>query len=147
MTPTYVTLHTNVADPVERLRLTAASAKEGVELRRAAGHDAMTHVGHHTPRVPSAFLRALKDAVPAAADVVTANVRGPSKTRWIGDCEVVDWYSFAVIVPPMPVNLTVYSYAGAMNFGLLTEPGTFEDPYPFLEDIEAALAELVALAT
>jgi diacylglycerol O-acyltransferase len=145
VTPTYVTLHSDIADPVERLRRTAASAKEGVELRRAAGHDAMTHVGHHTPRVPSAFLRALKSVVPTAAHITTANVRGPASTRWLGDCEVVDWYSFAVIVPPMPVNLTVYSYAGSMKFGLLTEPGTFEDPYPFLDDIGSALAELEAL--
>jgi diacylglycerol O-acyltransferase len=147
VTPTYVLLHSNEADPAERLRRTAASAKEGVELRRASGHDAMTHVGHHTPRMPGAFLRALKDVVPTPAHIVTANVRGPSERRWLGDCEVVDWYSFAVIVPPMSANLTMYSYAGEMKFGLLTEPGTFEDPYPFLDSIESALAELVALAT
>jgi diacylglycerol O-acyltransferase len=147
VTPTYVVLHSNEADPVERLRRTAASAKEGVELRRQAGHDAMTHVGHHTPRMPSAFLRAVKGVVPTPAHIVTANVRGPATTRWLGDCEVIDWYSFAIIIPPMPVNLTVYSYAGEMKFGLLSEPTTFEDPYPFLDEIEAALAELVELAS
>jgi WS/DGAT/MGAT family acyltransferase len=145
VTPTYVLLHSNVADPTERLRLTAASAKEGVELRRAAGHDAITHVGHYTPRLPSAFLRTLKDIVPTPAHIVTANVRGPAKHRWLGDCEVVDWYSFAIITPPIPVNLTVYSYAGELKFGLLSEPDTFDDPYPFLDEVEMALAELVAL--
>jgi WS/DGAT/MGAT family acyltransferase len=147
VTPTYVTLHSNEPDPEARLRLTAASAKEGVELRREAGHDAITHVGHYTPRMPSALLRTLKNIVPTPAHIVTANVRGPARHRWLGDCEIVDWYSFAIIVPPVPVNLTVYSYAGEMKFGLLTEPDTFEDPYPFLDEIAGSLAELVALAT
>lgn len=145
VTPTYVTLHSDLDDPLERLRRTAASAREGVELRREAGHDPMTHIGHHTPRMPSAFLKALKNVVPTPAHLVTANVRGPAEHRWIGGCEVVDWYSFAIIVPPMPVNLTVYSYAGEMKFGLLTEPDTFPDPYPFLDDIRAGIDELVAL--
>ena len=146
VTPTYVRLYTGEPDPLLRLRKTATSALEGVELRKGAGHDPMTHVGHQMPRMPSQFLRRLKAVVPTPAHVVTANVRGPAANRWLGDCEVVDWYSFAIIVPPLPVNITVYSYSGEMKFGLLTEPDTFPEPYRFLDEIDTALGELVALA-
>ena len=145
VSPTYVLLHTEETDPEERLRRTAASAREGAELRRHAGPDAIAHVSNHLPRLPATIIRRLKGRLPAPAHLVTANVRGPGATRWLGECEVVDWYSFAVIVPPLPVNLTVYSYAGEMKFGLLSEPDTFPEPEHFMAAIEASLCELVEL--
>lgn len=144
VTPTYVALHTGETDPLERLRRTAGSAREGVELRRAVGPDVTARIGDLLPRVPSLFIRTAKDHIPPAAHLVTANVRGPAKTRWLGDCEVVDWYSFAVATPPLPLNVTVYSYAGEMNVGVLTVPEQFDDPHTLTDAMAASLAELVA---
>ena len=55
---------------------------------------------------------------------------GSPTTRWIGDVEVVDFISYAVLVQPIGLNVTVYSYDGRMSIGVLTAPEVIDDPQP-----------------
>ena len=85
------------------------------------------------PRVASLFRRTLADRSPWIVNhMTTANVPGPTGHRWLGDVEVVDWYSFALAVNPANVNVTVHSYSGRMNVGLVTTPEAMPDPHRFL---------------
>ena len=43
--------------------------------------------------------------------LVTANVPGARSQRWFGDVAVEDWFSFAVVIDPANVNLTVHMTA------------------------------------
>jgi hypothetical protein len=72
-------------------------------------------------------------------------VAGPSSRRWLGDIEVVDWYSFALALNPANVNVTVHSYDGRMNFGLVTTPEAMPDPHLFLDRVAAELKLLSAV--
>jgi hypothetical protein len=71
--------------------------------------------------------------------IQTANVPGPARTRWLGDVEVVEWFSFAMTVAPANINLTVYSYDGRLNMGLVATPEAMPDPRRFLERLRAEL--------
>ena len=73
------------------------------------------------------------------ANVVMANVPGSPTTRWIGDVEVVDFISYAVLVQPIGLNVTVYSYDGRMSIGVLTAPEVLDDPGRFLQHMGTAL--------
>lgn len=80
--------------------------------------------------------------------VVTANVAGPQDRRWLGDIEVVDWFSFAVAVAPAAVNLTVHSYDGRINVGIVADPVPLPAPHRFIERLEDELRGLAdAVAT
>jgi WS/DGAT/MGAT family acyltransferase len=144
VTPTNVALFSNVEDPLERLRLTARSCREGVELRRTTGLDMAGRWATYTCRLAPLFRHLFANRWPTIVNhVTTANVAGPSHTRWAGDVEIVDWISFAVVVAPANVNITTYSYAGRMSTGLVTVPEVFDDPRRFLDRMAVALDELV----
>lgn len=144
VTPTNVALFSNVADPLERLRLTARSCREGVELRRTTGLDMAGRWATYTCRLAPAFRHLFAERFPTIVNhVTTANVAGPPETRWAGDVEIVDWISFAIAVAPANVNITTYSYAGRMSTGLVTVPEVFPEPSRFLDRMAEALDELV----
>ena len=46
-------------------------------------------------------------------------------------------------VNPSNINITVYSYAGRMNIGLVTTPEALPDPHRFLERMTTEVAVLV----
>lgn len=140
---TFVNLHTDIADPVERLREVGRSTVEAVELRRAIGLGAQDELMDYVARMPSLIIAGLNRWL-TAGHLVTANVKGPAEPRWIGDVLVADWISWAIIVPPYSLNLTVHSYAGRMNVGLTAHPDVMPEPEGFLERMQAALDELTA---
>lgn len=144
ISPVTASLYSNLADPLERLEATARSCAASVELRRRAGVGMTERWATYTPRLGPTFRRLFADHLPrVVSHVVTANVAGPRTTRWIGDVEIVDWVSFAVAVNPSNINITVYSYAGRMNIGLVTTPEALPEPHRFLERMTAELDLLV----
>jgi diacylglycerol O-acyltransferase len=140
ITPTVVGLHTECADPLRRLELTARSCRQAVDLRHTTGLAMAGRWSEYTARASARLQRTVADRIPRIANhITTANIAGPRSTRWLGEVEVVDWCSFAVAVPPSYVNLTVYSYAGHMSLGLITTPEVFAEPGRFLERIAEEL--------
>ena len=135
MTPTTVRLFTEVEDPLERLRQTARSCREGVELRQAAGVDLARALGAATPAGSTgAFLHHGGRHLPRVnSHVVTANVRGPDHRRWSGGLEITDWISFAIVANPCNINITAHSYADHLSIGLLVGHGVLPEPRRFLE--------------
>ncbi len=141
-------VHSELDDPLECLRQTALSCRQGVELRKETGFDMAARWTEFTCRLGPAFQRVFAYRLPRIVNhVTTANVPGPPTTRWVGDVEVVDWISFAVTVPPSNFNITCYSYAGKMCLGLVTTPQVMEEPDRFLALMGEALDELVALTS
>lgn len=145
VTPTNVALFSNLADPLERLRHTARSCREGVELRRTTGLDMAARWADYVCRPGPVFQRILAYRLPWAVNhVTTANVPGPTSTRWLGEVEIVDYLSFAIAVAPSNLNITATSYAGSMNIGLVTIPEVLPRPSVFVDRMASSLAELVA---
>ena len=144
VTPTNARLFSNLADPLERLRETARSCGEAVELRRSTGVEMAGRWAEASCRLFPLFRRVFADSWPrVVSHVTTANVPGPPEPRWVGDAEVAEWWSFAVAIPPSNVNLTAYTYAGRLHVGLVTTPEAVPEPRRFLGRMEEALAELV----
>jgi len=143
VTPTFVRLRTDLADPRLRLDATARSCVVAVEARRAAGLDLSDRWSAFAPRAMNWFRRTAAATTSLTfGHVVTANVAGPRQRRWFGDIEVVDWISFAVAVSPASVNLTVHSYDGRMNIGLVAETAALPEPHRLLARLDTELAVL-----
>ena len=143
VTPTFVHLRSDLADPVERLEATARSCRAAVEARRAAGLDLTERVSAYVPRLLNRARRWLTHRTSMnPSHVVTANVPGPRTRRWLGDVEVVDWFSFAVAVSPASVNITVHSYDGRMNVGIVADPAALPDPALLSKRLAAELEQL-----
>lgn len=144
VTPTFVRLRSDLADPVERLEATARSCTAAVEARRAAGLDLTDRITAHLPRALNAFRRvAAERTTMNPGDIVTANVAGPARRRWFGDIEVVDWISHSVAMGPASVNVTVHSYDGRMNVSVVAVAAAMPDPSAFVARLEHELEGLV----
>src|SRR5207245_381686 len=99
------------------------SCEKAVELKRTSGLDMAGRFAAYGPRAITQIRRFAANRVNmVGTHIQTANVPGPSSTRWLGDVEVVDWFSFAMTVAPANVNLTAYSYDGRLNLGLVATP-------------------------
>jgi diacylglycerol O-acyltransferase / wax synthase len=141
--PATVFLHTQVADPLERLRATARSCLHAVDLRRRRGFELTDQVFTYVPRLMPALRAIFAPYAPKVVNnITTANVAGPQHLRWFGEVAVVDWISYAVAVAPADVNLTAYSYNGRLSIGLVATPEAMPDPARFLARLQPALDEL-----
>jgi WS/DGAT/MGAT family acyltransferase len=145
ITPTFVALHVNEADPLMRLLRTGASAREGVALRKASGLHMAGRWNQYVPRLAPAFIRIAKHRINSNAHVVTANVPGPTSERWIGPVRITDWYSYAIVLPPVDLNVTIHGYADHLRIGLLTAPEVTTHPHGLVAAMQAALDELTKL--
>lgn len=142
-----VYLRTEFADPGLRLQATARSCDQAVHLRRRMGFDLTERTTTYTARIAPKLRALLADRLPRVVNnITTANVAGPTKTRWIGDVELVEWISFAVAVAPADVNLTAYSYAGRLSVGIVATPESLPNPQRFAGFLEQALDELSTTA-
>jgi WS/DGAT/MGAT family acyltransferase len=140
ITPTNVPLASHLADPLERLEVTARWCREGVELKRTTGVEMAGRWAVYGPRVLGHLRALLADRKRNVVNhITTANVPGPATSRWIGDIEVVDWISYALAVSPANVNLTVHSYDGRLNIGLVSTPEALPDPHRFIERMREEL--------
>ena len=147
VTPTFVWLHSELGDARARLEATARSCRVAVDVRRAAGLDLTDAFSARAPRLLNAFRRtAAKHTTMNPTHIVTANVAGPRSRRWLGDIEVVDWFSFAIAMLPASVNVTVHSYDGRMNIGLVADPAAMPEPRAFIDRVTSEL-EVLAEAT
>ncbi len=146
ITPTCVLLHTDEPDPLRRLALTADSNRESIALRHVVGVGLAPRWHVQLARLGPVFLDVAKHRIPSTAHVVTANVRGPASERWIGPVRVADWFSFAIVVPSVNLNVTVHSYAGRLNVGVMTAPEVTKRPEDFVLLLTDSFDELASAA-
>lgn len=86
------------------------------------------------------FLR-LTDVLPPVGNTLVSNVPGPKKPLFLGDAEVETIVPISTLTPGNRLNITLYSYAGTLYFGLV---GTEElgDLQSLAGHIERAFVEL-----
>ncbi|WP_436796157.1 wax ester/triacylglycerol synthase domain-containing protein [Actinospongicola halichondriae] len=135
-----VPMHTKGDDVAERLARIARTNRDQIDLTRRQQDRRSVRITDLWARSFALGARMFAYRIPTmVANVVMANVPGSPTTRWIGDVEVVDFVSYAVLVQPIGVNVTVYSYDGRMNIGLLTAPEVIDDPHRLLRRMDEAL--------
>lgn len=112
----YARLHTEIADPVERLHAVRASTVAGKSVQEALPADALT---------PFTFLMTgpfilqvilgLSGHVPPAANLVISNVPGPRQTLYFNGARVDNIYGPSVLFHGQALNITMSSYTDRAN--------------------------------
>lgn len=135
-----VPMHTKGDDLADRLQRIAHTNHDQIELTRRQQNRRSVRITDLWARSFALGARVFAYRIPTmVANVVMANVPLSPTTRWAGDVEVVDFLSYAVLVQPIGINVTVYSYDGRMNIGLLTAPEVIDDPHRVILRMEDAL--------
>lgn len=137
----FVHLATQIADPAERLRSTAASSVQGKEAHAAVGGDVLAHFAALAlPITVVTSLRlysglGLPALHPPAVNLVVSNVAGPPFPLYLAGRRADRLYALGPIFDGAPLNVTAVSFDGTLGIGLVAAP----DQLPDLEALADAL--------
>jgi WS/DGAT/MGAT family acyltransferase len=64
----------------------------------------------------------LDKLLPGIADTLVSNVPGPAEPMYMAGAKMVDMVPISTLPPGSNMNITLYSYAGVLHFGLIATP-------------------------
>ncbi len=146
-------LHTDIADPVERLRGIHESMSIAKDTHHALPATLLQDIAEFPP--PAVAARAARLAARASArrlvdlpyNVVISNVPGPQFPLYGIGAQLVANYPVSTITDGVGLNITVQSYNGNLDVGLVGCRDLVPDIWDILDHVRAALDELNAIAS
>lgn len=143
-----VGLATQIADPVRRLhaiRDASAVAKAKVSGGRSLARMDFPTIGvpwllHGLARV---YGRApVASHVPTVVNLVVSNIPGPRQPIYLAGARVLHHWPLSIVGHGLGLNVTVESYAGALEFGITTALAAVARPRTFADGLTAAFEQL-----
>src|SRR5205085_4105617 len=131
-----IPLFTNEPDPVERLRLTHEALRAAKERHRALPAQLLQDATQFIP--PAVFARASRVTFSLAAtrtpvwNLVVSNVPGPQFPLYMAGAQLVANYPVSVITDGMGLNITVMSYNGHLDFGVVADREQMRDVWKLI---------------
>jgi WS/DGAT/MGAT family acyltransferase len=146
-----VTIPTDDDDAERRLSTANESLRTAKELHKALPVTVMQDANHVIP--PALLARAARVTTVVAArhpseapvNTVISNVPGSPVPQYLAGARMEALYPVSAIMDGVGLNLTVMSYDGDVNFGVVVDRELVEDPWPLAEALKRAQAELLAL--
>lgn len=139
-----VSLATDIADPVRRLR--AIRAATSAAKATSGRGKSLLPMDFPTIGLPwivhglaSLYGRSgLPDVAPPIANVVVSNVPGPPMPLYFAGARVAQYWPLSIVQHGLGVNITVESYAGTLGFGVTSARDAMRDPRQFARALVAA---------
>jgi WS/DGAT/MGAT family acyltransferase len=141
-------LHTEIEDAARRLQTTHASLLEMKERHRALPAGLLQDANQFIP--PALFSRAARltfslgasKASRPAWNLVISNVPGPQFPLYMAGARLEAHYPISVITDGMGLNITVMSYCGHLDFGIVADREQMPDVWSLMGWLHDALEEL-----
>ena len=141
--------HTDESDPVERLRRTHEALSEMKERRGALPAELLQDANHFVP--PAVFARAARLTFAFSTsrpgrptwNLVVSNVPGPQFPLYMAGARLEANYPVSVITDGMGLNITVMSYMGHMDFGIVADRDQMPDVDVLLDHLREELEALL----
>jgi diacylglycerol O-acyltransferase / wax synthase len=142
-------LFTNEPDPIVRLHRTHDAMRDVKERHRALPADLLQDANHFIP--PAIFARASRLTLRLAAtragrpnwNLVISNVPGPQIPLYMAGAKLLANYPISVITDGMGLNITVMSYMGRMDFGLVSDRDQMPDVWLLMDWLREELDALM----
>ena len=141
-------LFTNLPDPAVRLRRTHEALAVMKERHKALPAELLKDVNHFIP--PAVFARAARATFALSTsspgrptwNLVISNVPGPQLPLYCAGARLDANYPVSVITDGMGLNMTVMSYCGHLDFGLVADRDQMPDLWKLIEWLRDSLEEL-----
>ena len=146
----FTSLATDVADPLERLRLISAVMSEAKSQQALLGAEVLTDLTEFTfPALTGRAARLVSsmkvfDRLRPVFNVTISNIPGPPFPLFLAGARVAGIYPLGPVVEGAGLNMTVMSYCGTVYFGLNGCRETVPDISLLPGMITESLEELVA---
>jgi WS/DGAT/MGAT family acyltransferase len=143
-------LFTNEADPIRRLQRTHEALVEMKERHRALPAELLQDANEFIP--PALFSRAARLTFGLATgpgrpawNLVVSNVPGPQFPLYMAGAKLEANYPISVITDGMGLNITVMSYLGRLDFGIVADREQMPDLWSLIGWLRDALDEIKAV--
>jgi len=137
-------VHSEIADPLERIAAIRAGADKAKALVSLVGKDLTQHVYDLLPAVASEIFTT-KVMLPTM-NIVVSNVRGPDLPIYMAGAQMVAFAPVSIALDGLGLNVTGFSYHGSMWVCAVACREMIPDPGFFAECMREAFADLVAAA-
>ncbi|HEX6944685.1 MAG TPA: wax ester/triacylglycerol synthase family O-acyltransferase [Casimicrobiaceae bacterium] len=146
-----VPIPTDEADPEARLRRAHEVLRSAKERHSAVPATVLQDFNHAVP--PALFARAAKVTArvatshpsQASINVIISNVPGSPMPLYIAGARQEAMFPLSGVLDGVGLNLTVMSYCGGLDVGVVADREIAGDLFPLAEAVGRALDELVAL--
>ncbi len=143
-----VPLFTQIAEPIERLRRTHEALGDMKQRHSALPAELLQDANHFIP--PAVFALAARSTFALATsaagrppwNLVISNVPGPQLPLYLAGARLVANYPISVITDGMGLNITVMSYCGHLDFGLIADRDQMPDVHLLMQWLRDELAQL-----
>jgi diacylglycerol O-acyltransferase / wax synthase len=149
VTQASVTLATDIADPVARLRAISADCTEVKQVVRGGGKGFIELIQIMPPLLVSAMMSVTSPEQTSkmlGSNLIVSNVHGSDKPMYIAGARLETMYPMSIITPGMGVNFTCVSYVDQVDVGVTVEPQLVPDPWTIIDGLHSALQEYLRLA-
>lgn len=147
-----VSLATQIADPLKRLAAIHAASNKAKAITGSMKSVIPTDLPSlGVPWLMSALTSLyntsmVANRIPVLANLVISNVPGPQMPLYLAGARVTAYYPVSIVTHGLGLNITILSYDGSLDFGLIACKESVGDIRPWAGHIEAAHRELLALA-
>jgi diacylglycerol O-acyltransferase len=146
VTAIFVNLATHLSDPMKRLQTIQASIADGKSLiKELSFSETMLYTGLLATPAFAPTMIGLGPQIPAI-NVVISNVPGPKKPLFWNGAPLDGMYPVSIVIDGMAVNITVTSYAGSLDFGIVACRRSVPRVQRIIDFLEEGLAELEVAA-
>jgi diacylglycerol O-acyltransferase len=144
----YVSIGTDIADPLERLRTIKGMTTAAKDVRSVLGNDLLEKRAEVVPPqlyalVVRAWARTrLADHTRPPVNLVLSNVPGPRQRLHVGQAVLEAIYSVGPILEGIGLNITAWSYVEALHVSVLGCPASVPDPWLITDALHQSLSDL-----
>jgi WS/DGAT/MGAT family acyltransferase len=139
-----VALHTEVADPVERVRAVRRDADAAKRSARAIGRGLVHALVDALPQV--AIEKIVRHYVVPQLNVTVSNIRGPDATLYVAGARLVHFYPVSIATDYVGLNHTGFSYNGVLWISAVACRNMLPDPGFYADCLRESFDELIAAA-
>ncbi|PQE00055.1 wax ester/triacylglycerol synthase family O-acyltransferase [Mycobacterium sp. EPG1] len=141
-------LPVHIADPAERLALTAMASRNAKENFRLSGPTLLASwLEYLPPPLSPAMFRWQSRRLTSGTvmNLTVSNVPGPRETTSVDGAEITEIYSVGPLAAASGMNVTVWSYLDQLNISVLTDDITIDDPHEMTDAMLDSFREIRAL--
>jgi WS/DGAT/MGAT family acyltransferase len=144
----FAELPVGIEDPAERLTSIRAQMEGLKESRQAVAGEVLTSLSGFAPPMLLALGERVATRVPQRnINTVTTNVPGPQYPLYAAGRRLLEAFPYVPLGGRIRVGVAIFSYDGALNFGVTGDYDTAQDVGVLCEGIEKGMSQLVKLAT
>jgi WS/DGAT/MGAT family acyltransferase len=144
----FAELPVGVEDPIERVRVIHDQMQDLKQSGQAVAAERLTALGGFAPGMLLALGGRVATRLPqSSVNTVTTNVPGPQRPLYLAGRRMLEAFPFVPIGGYVRVGIAIFSYDGAVNFGVTGDRDTAPDIDVLSRGIERGVEELLGRPT